>query len=145
MNKKLLITSFVYAIIGMLSGAFYREFTKFYDYSGETVLSVTHTHLIVLGTFLFLILFLYENQFKISSEKMFRKFYLVYNLGLGLKIVTMYVRGITEITGVEVSSALNGAISGISGVSHMILAVSLIMLYVALKRVIFDRKISLDL
>jgi len=138
----LIKTSFIYAVVGMLSGAFYREFTKFYDYNDYTVLSVTHTHIIILGTFLFLILFLYENKFEMSKEKMFVWFYYVYNSALIVKVVMMYARGITDVTGMEVSSALNGAISGISGISHGVLGLSLIMLYVAFRRVIFDKKAS---
>lgn len=142
MEKTLIKISFIYAVVGMLSGAFFREFTKFNDYTGNTVLSVTHTHLIVLGTFLFLILFLYENKFNMSKEKMFIWFFYVYNIAFILKIVMMYVRGITQVLEIEVSSGLNGAIAGISGMSHGILGLSLIMLYIAFKRVIFDKKES---
>ena len=36
--KKLWNTAFIYFWLAMAGGVFYREFTKFNDYSGETVL-----------------------------------------------------------------------------------------------------------
>lgn len=39
MDKKLLYFSFAYAVLGMLSGAVYREFGKFVGYTGDTNIS----------------------------------------------------------------------------------------------------------
>ena len=38
--KKLINTSFVYFILAMIAGVFYREFTKFYNFTEKTTLSV---------------------------------------------------------------------------------------------------------
>ena len=56
MTKKLVNLSFIYAIIGLIAGAFYREFTKYLGFVGKTTLSVAHTHILVLGSLIFLIL-----------------------------------------------------------------------------------------
>ena len=42
-------TSFVYLILALISGVFYREFTKFNGFTEKTTLGVVHTHLFVLG------------------------------------------------------------------------------------------------
>ncbi len=140
MDKKLLYFSFVYAVVGMLSGAVYREFTKFAGYDGNTVFSVIHTHTVVLGGIFLLILFLFERLLNVSKVKMFNTFFIVYNIGLILKIITMYVRGITDVLVLELGTGLNAAVSGVAGLSHGIIGISLILLYIALKRALFDNK-----
>lgn len=47
-------------IIGLLFGVYYRELTKWFDFSGKTQLSTLHTHTLVLGMFFFLIVLLLE-------------------------------------------------------------------------------------
>ena len=47
--KKLINTSFLYLILALAAGVFYREFTKFNSFTGKTTLAVVHTHLFVLG------------------------------------------------------------------------------------------------
>ncbi len=59
--KKLINTSFLYLILALAAGVFYREFTKFNSFTGKTTLAVVHTHLFVLGVLLFLILALFVN------------------------------------------------------------------------------------
>lgn len=56
--EKYLKVSFLYAILAMVGGVFYREFTKFNGFNGKTTLSVIHTHYFILGMFMFLILLL---------------------------------------------------------------------------------------
>lgn len=59
-TKKLIDTAFVYAIAAMVWGVFYREFTKFFAFSGKTTLAVTHVHFFALGTLVFLLLALFN-------------------------------------------------------------------------------------
>ena len=54
--KKLINLSFIYALAAMASGVFYREFTKFLEFTGRTSLAFTHLHLFVLGTIVLLVL-----------------------------------------------------------------------------------------
>ena len=53
--KKLLNIGFLYAILAMAGGVFYREFTKFNGFTGRTALGVVHTHLFLLGMVMFLL------------------------------------------------------------------------------------------
>ena len=46
----------IYMIAALVAGVFYRELTKFNQFTGKTTLSVTHTHLFILGVFVFLLL-----------------------------------------------------------------------------------------
>lgn len=42
--KKYFNLAIIYAILAMISGVFYREFTKFLDFEGTTTLAFTHIH-----------------------------------------------------------------------------------------------------
>lgn len=133
--KKVINTSFVYLILAMIGGVFYREFTKFNDFTGQTTLSVVHTHLLVLGVFFFLILALFiKNSPNILENKKFDKFYIVYNISVILFTVMLLVRGVVQVLGTSLSTGLNASISGIAGVSHILLAASLIYFFVILKK-----------
>ena len=57
--KKILNTSMVYFVLAIAAGVFHREFTKFSGFTGKTVLGNVHTHLLVMGAFLFLIVALF--------------------------------------------------------------------------------------
>ena len=48
MIKKLWNLSFTYTLIALLSGVFYREYTRGIGYTEATNLSLLHTHLFVL-------------------------------------------------------------------------------------------------
>lgn len=72
--RKLINTAFTYMIMGLLSGLFYREYTKFVGFDGTSTISVLHTHTLVLGMFFFLIASLFELRLKISKHKSFNKF-----------------------------------------------------------------------
>ncbi|MGG7078260.1 DUF2871 domain-containing protein [Clostridium sardiniense] len=127
--KKLINTAFVYAIIALASGVFYREFTRMNDYTGKTSLAVAHVHLLVLGSLMFLILVLFENAFKITKNKFFSKFYIIYNAGLIFMTGMFIWRGVDQVLG------LNGGamISGIAGLSHIIITVGIIMMFIVLR------------
>lgn len=58
----------------------------------------------------------------------------MYNIGLPFMVVMMVIRGIIQVEGVQVSRALNGMISGFAGISHILVMVALILLFIALKK-----------
>ena len=119
--KKYLKISFIYAIAAMAMGVFFREFTKFNGFDGTTTLGKVHTHLFLLGMFVFLITALFVGRLKdLESIKTFRAFNIVYNIGVPITAVMMTVRGITQVLGTELSKGANAAISGIAGIGHII-------------------------
>ena len=86
-------------IIGLFSGFFYRELTKAYDFTGTTQLSLVHTHTLILGMFMFLILLPLEKLFKLSSYYLFNWFFYVYNIGVIVTIGMMVTKGFFQVTG----------------------------------------------
>ena len=61
--RRLLYSFLFYMIIGLLSGFYYRELTKAHDFVGDTQLSLVHTHTLILGMFMFLLLLPLEKVF----------------------------------------------------------------------------------
>ena len=62
-------------------------------------------------------------------------------MGLNLTAVMLVVRGVTQVLGIALSSGVNAAISGMAGVGHILLGVSLVILLVELRRRVFDTKV----
>lgn len=118
---KLAKTSMVYMILGLIFGVYYREFTKFTDFSGKTQLSVLHTHTLVLGMLFFLIVLLLEKNFKLSQQKYFQRFYLFFNAGLIITLGMLLLHGTLTVLGYPDSAA----ISGIAGIGHLLLTIGL--------------------
>lgn len=137
--KKIINTSFVYLVLALVAGVFYREFTKFNEFTGKTTLGVLHTHLFVLGVVFFLIFALLINNFpKILKDKGLNRFYLLYNISLALFSVMLVIRGIVEVLEVNLSTAVNASISGIAGISHILLAISFIYFFIILKKALAE-------
>ncbi len=135
--KKMINTSFVYLILALISGVFYREFTKFNGFTEKTTLGVVHTHLFVLGVLLFLILALFLNNCSnLLENTKIKKFYILYNLSLIMVSITLLVRGIIQVLNINLSSTMNAALSGFAGISHILLTISLVLFFFLLKRTI---------
>ena len=135
--KKLINTSFVYFILAMIAGVFYREFTKFYNFTEKTTLSVVHTHLLTLGMFLFLILAaLFKDNIKLSDNKKFKRFYIFYNISLPFFAIIFIIRGIFQVLSIELSATINAIISGFAGISHIFMLISFILLFISLKDIL---------
>lgn len=131
--KKMINTSFAYLIVGLVSGVFFREFTKFNNFTGYSQINVIHTHTLMLGMFMFLIVALFFMKFDLAQDKRFNRFYITYNVGLILSLVMMLVRGTTEVLLMDLSKGLNASISGISGIAHIIMTVGLMYLFSILR------------
>ena len=66
--KKLWNLAFGYFLAAMAGGVFYREFTKYFGFTGETALGYLHVHLLVLGTVLFLFLACRQKYRSVGEE-----------------------------------------------------------------------------
>ena len=138
--KKMINTSMIYFIAAMVAGVFYREFTKLQGFTGKTTLSVMHTHLLVLGMFLFLIAALFCGlERKLAEHKAFQRFYVLYNIYLPFFCVMLLIRGILQVQGADLSSGINAMIAGIAGISHILMTVSLVFFFLALKKTFAER------
>lgn len=133
MNKHIK-TSLSYAILGLIAGVFYREFTKFNGVDGGTSLAYIHVHTLMMGTMFFLILAALEDKLKMRDSKVFKFFNISYNLGLLITIGVFLVRGVTEVLQSDVSRVLDKSLSGIAGMGHILLSGGLILMLVILKK-----------
>ena len=100
--KRLMLASIIYAVLALVGGVFYREFTKL---NGFTTLSVVHTHYLMLGMVFFLMLVLLENNFHFIDNKV-RKYLIFYHIGLNLTVVMLTIRGVVQVLSLDVSSAV---------------------------------------
>lgn len=132
--KKYANLSIIYAVIAMVLGVFYREFTKLRAFTGDTRLSVMHTHYLVLGMVFFLMLLVLDKNFGFSAAKESRTVILLYNIGLNITGISLFTRGMTQVLGTPLSPGLDASISGISGIGHIILGISIIMLLRLVRR-----------
>lgn len=130
--KKYLITACIYMGLGLAFGVFFREFTKLCDFTGVSSLGKMHLHTLVLGMAFFLITALFESRFKIRKSKLEKWFYVSYNVGLGIFLSMLLVRGICQVKKIVLSDGANGAISGIAGLGHILLAVGLVLFFIIL-------------
>ena len=127
--KKMFKISAGYLTFALIAGVFFRESTKFMNFTFDTALAKVHPHALLLGAALFALLPIFMKIFEIHKEKSFGKFMIFYNLGLAITLIMMTTRGITQVFGMEISSGISHMISGISGVGHIILTVGIIFLY----------------
>lgn len=137
--KRYMNASMLYAILAMVGGVFYREFTKFNSFTTKTSLGVVHTHYFLLGMVVFLLLLLLEKNFAFTGAKT-KRLLLTYHIGLNLTAVMLAVRGVTQVLGVTLSSSMSAAISGIAGTGHILLGVSLLLLLLQVKRSVSDMR-----
>lgn len=131
--KRYINTALLYAILAMVGGVFYREFTKFNGFVGKTTLAVVHTHYFLLGMVVFLLLLLLEKSFAFTGPKTGRVL-AVYHIGLNLTAVMLLVRGVLQVLGTTLSAGVNAAVSGLAGIGHILLGVSLVLLLLQVRR-----------
>ena len=131
--KRYINAALLYAILAMAGGVFYREFTKFNGFTAATTLSVVHTHYFLLGMVLFLLLLLLEKSFSFTGPKT-GLVLAVYHVGLNLAALMLVVRGVAQVLSPGLSSGMSAAISGMAGIGHILLGVSLVILLVQIRR-----------
>ena len=103
-------------------GVFYREFT---------ILSVVHTHYLMLGMVFFLLLVVVEKNFHFVDNKVL-KYLLFYHIGLNLTVVMLTIRGVVQVLSLDVSSAV------LFGIAHLILGISLVLVLISIRNCIKD-------
>ncbi len=137
--KRIMKTSLIYAIIAMLCGVIYREGSRFLELTEPNTWSLTHTHFFVLGMFFFLIVLLLEKEFSLTKDKKFKAFYIVYNIGLILTGIMLWIRGIADIVE-DFYIKYDKMISGISGIGHILLGIGIILLFTILTKKVKEEK-----
>lgn len=130
--KKIVNTALIYAIVAMLCGIIYREASRFLELTQTTTWSLTHTHFFVLGMLFFLIILLLEKEFHITKDKRFKAFYIIYNIGLIITGIMLWIRGIADIVN-DFYVNYDKMISGISGIGHILLGIGIILFFIIVK------------
>lgn len=134
MTKRFANLALIYSITAMIFGVFYREFTKFNSFEGDTNLSVMHTHYFLLGMVFFLILMLIERNFGFSRQNKTGLFVITYQAGLNITGLAFFVRGINQVWQTELSKGADSSLSGIAGIGHIVMGVSMILLLIRVKK-----------
>lgn len=132
--KKYLNISLIYAVVALICGVFYREFTKWNGYNEVTTLGKAHVHLLVMGMIVFMMVALFSIHQELEKCKIFRVFIWIYNIGLLITTVMMVVRGITQVMNTSLSHGADAAISGIAGIGHILTGVGIVLLLISLKK-----------
>ncbi len=136
--KRCMNASLLYAILAMVGGVFYREFTKFNGFTARTTLGVVHTHYFLLGMVFFLLLLLLEKNFSFTGAKT-KRVLTAYQVGLNLTAVMFVVRGVPQVLETELSTGMNAAISGIAGIGHILLGISMVMLLLQVRKSVAEK------
>lgn len=97
------------------------------DYTTWNTLTVVHTHYFILGMMFFLTLGVVSTRVRFKSNHAV----LYYNIGLNFTTIMLVVRGIARVLDLNVVSTL---ISGVAGIGHIILGVSLVMILLDIKK-----------
>ncbi|WP_050615184.1 DUF2871 domain-containing protein [Bacillus testis] len=142
--KKLYYSALAYLIAALVSGVLWRELAKFNDVTEATSLGKVHGHLMTLGFIMFLLFIIMERIFHISAHKQFNLFFIVYHIGVITATLMMLIRGYVSIMvikgSLDLSDGLDAAISGMAGLSHIVLSLGLILFMVILKKSLFPVK-----
>lgn len=133
--KKYASSALIYAILAMVGVVFFREFTKFNGFEGATTLAFVHTHYFALGMIVFLLLVLLENALHITDAKVSRAV-TAYHIGLNATAAMLVVRGVPQVLGIELARGMDAAISGIAGLGHIMLGVSIVLILLGVKRAV---------
>lgn len=103
-------------------------------YCEFTTLLVVHTHYLMLGMVLFLLLVVVEKNFRFVDNKVL-KYLLFYHIGLNLTVVMLTIRGVVQVLSLDVSSAV---LSGIAGIGYLILGISMVLVLFSIGNCIKD-------
>ncbi|MFE4456324.1 DUF2871 domain-containing protein [Nocardia tengchongensis] len=136
--KRLYYAATLYTVLGLLSGLFYRDFTKSHSFTGKTELAITHTHLLSLGTLFFLIVLALDKQFALSSQRIYGWFFWTYNTGVLWSVTCMTLIGIRTVEGQSES----GVLAHLSGGGHILLTVGFALFFVCLYRPVTTRQVE---
>lgn len=58
----------------------------------------------------------------------------MYNIALPFMIMMFFVRGIFQTLQIELSSGISAMVSGIAGLSHIMMAIAVVLLFTALQK-----------
>ena len=87
----------------------------------------------MLGMVFFLLLLVLEKNFSFTNAKTGR-ILTVYHIGLNLTVIMLAVRGVAQVLAMQLSPAASAVISGMAGIGHILLGISLVLVLLQIKR-----------
>lgn len=100
-------------------------------FTGFITLSVVHTHYLMLGMVLFLLLVVVKKNFHFVDNKVL-KYLIFYHIVLILTVVMLVVRGVVQVLSLDVSSVV------LFGIAHLILGISMVLVLFSIGNCIKD-------
>ena len=128
-----LTAALCYTVLALTGGVFYREFTKALAYTGYTTLSGVYTHYFAMGMVFFLLLALLERVYPLTGHKHALRAIVTYHVGLNITVAGLIFRGVLQATGAVLSRGADASVSGVSGIGHAVLGVSLVIILFGLR------------
>lgn len=134
METRLARSAFAWTLLGLASGLYYRELTRQTGFTGATQLSVAHTHALALGATILLVVLALTRVFRLDADRRFRFFPVFWDAGLALTFGMLVTKGTAQVLGL--GWADSKALAGVSGLGHMVLAGTLILLLLVVLRAV---------
>ena len=123
----LLGISITYAIMGIFTGAFEREFSRFYGVYGHNQLNLVHTHNLAMGFLAIMVLYLVMRKYDKEKIQEIKKPFHLYVSSHVFSFVCMFVIGLYQVIGSVDKNIINlAALQGITGIGHIGLTIGLI-------------------
>lgn len=144
-SNNILGASFTFLIMSLVGGVFYREFTKFYEYTQNNHLGKIHVHTLALGFITLFAIYLLVRNYETKNINSLKKPFRIYLTGLTFTIVNMVLICIYEVVSLGDDITSRPAIDGISGLGHITLAVGLVWTFVKIFKVEEQRKLTYNL
>ena len=77
---------------------------------------------------------LLEKNFRFSKQKNVKRDVVIYQIGLNITTATFFVRGLTQVLNPNISKAFDASISGVAGIGHILLGVSMVLILLKIKK-----------
>ena len=126
-----------YLFMGIFAGAIYRELGKIYPL--DNLMGLVHTHLIVLGFILLSLVYLFIRNLSVDMKNL-KKTMLLYNFGLYFTCSSLFLHGL--VNPYNLASFIKIILIVISGIGHILLTISLVILFVKILDSLKMQKIS---
>lgn len=133
--RKVNNTAIIFTITALLAGVYSRELPKYTGAEGPGVLGAVHPHLLILGAVIPLVIGFMLTSWGKSTRDL-RWAWPTYLAGVVATVTMLLVRGTLTVLSTPLSRGLDGMISGIAGLTHMLLAVGIVALLYKLRPLI---------
>ncbi len=130
--KKLLNAAFAYGLAGILAGLAYQLLLQVWCCPEYAPLAGVHSHLLVMGMLLFLVLLALEKVLHLTCDHGFCAFYITYNVGLAGAAIVMALNSLEYLCALPYE--LTWFLCFLGAAFHILLAVGLGLLYGVLRR-----------